>query len=762
MIKESGEKIVGKSVIKNTAMWERILDFLGDDLTSKKYKIGKGTLHGWKTKKHYPAKDTLDDFLKELWCNILKDNREQFFIKIIYENRIMDTERLRNIFMTRAYDEFYQILMDLLCAHQNPQKGDLPSKEKALLINNILSSKFQAWFLTESYISVESKTISERNAYIIHINNKGQLLPPIVFSYTLCASSAENEDAHLKTFRKEFIDQYQTDYLLHIAITLMDAADSRYKKVLHDLHVYLKTVQFEKYNICSINNKYVCLYFDDPQNYYMEREINIFAEILFNKYQESEYLIYKEIMCHKHGAPHADVKFFQTHLGIGNYPYAMRRAISFEKNAIETALKKMQEIRKNKIDLLIDLNCLGGLYGLRLYQYCKSVLCIDASSAVLDAITQIISTYNQNSESHETIIASTELFRDETCDILSNQNLFQKADCIVMGLGTMSFVESPDTLLRKIANWLKPDGCIFVSGYNAESLSIQINKYENLNYEYDFYNKRFVYRHKAINIPVSVKLYTFAEFRKMVMNYFDIKGDAIWSYPTICSVFPTNEFDSEIEIIKEVDKASALHKRYQLTRGNYNMILAGQYQNADTSRLYQETKDAIIDCGLNYQEINHHPFASSNELKKVLYNKGIVTSKSFIKTLLLKDISDMHKTKYYMVLLPFEQKFEPKLLEEHYCKNTREYKGSKIKLCNYKDLRNMDLTIGSVCPFSYLILQNAYPFELIYNKEILDARQNIIYTYSGRLDMTYSMPLDEFKNYLEKINAHGYFLRSDE
>lgn len=751
---------MGRSVVQNIDMWERILDFLGDDLTAKRYNIGKGTLYGWKTKKHYPGGYTLDDFLKGLWNNAFQNNRKQFFEKVILGEHSISAEKLRNAFMTASYDEFYQLLKDLLCNIESFQKNELSKERREIWVNNILTDKFQDWLSTEEYISIESETISERNVYSIYINNQGQILPPIVFSYTLNVKSANEEDEQLKIFKDEFINKHQTDCLLHIAVTLMGAEDARYKRNLNNLHVYLKTIRPEEYNISTISNKYVCL---DPKNYIMEREANILAEILFNKYLESEYLIYKEILCYKHGTPNADVKFFQTHLGIGNYPYAMRRAISFEKKVIENALLEMQTVRNNKIDLLIDLNCLGGLYGLRLYRYCKSVLCIDASSAVLKAITEIISTYNQNNEGQEAIIASTELFRDETCDILSNQNLFQKADCIVMGLGTMSFVKSPDILLRKIASWLKPDGCIFISGYNSESLSIKKKIYENLNYEFDSHKKRFLYGHKAINIPVSVNLYTFSEFRKLVMNYFDIKGESMWSYPTICSIFPSNEWDSEIEIIKEVDKASALHKHYQLTKGNYNMILASQYQDPNMSELYQKTKDIMMDLGLNYREINHSPFASPNELKKELYSKNILISGSFIKTLLLKDISDIHAVKYYMVLLSFDQKFHQKLLEEHYRRKSYEYRSNKIKFCDYKDLREMKLTIGSICPFSYKILQEMnYTIELIYNKELLATHRDTIYTYSGRIDLTYSIPSNEFRTYLENIGAYGYFIRHDD
>lgn len=115
----------------------------------------------------------------------------------------------------------------------------------------------------------------------------------------------------------------------------------------------------------------------------------------------------------------------------------------------------MQKLRNGKLALIMDLNCIGGLYGLRLQRYAKQVLCVDASVRTIDAIKRTIKMYNKDAQDREIVNVETEWFRDDTSDILTNQNLTEKADCIIIGLGTMSYTKSPELLLRKIGTWLK-------------------------------------------------------------------------------------------------------------------------------------------------------------------------------------------------------------------------------------------------------------------------------------------------------------------
>ena len=489
----------------------------------------------------------------------------------------------------------------------------------------------------------------------------------------------------------------------------------------------------------------------------IDRELNIFAEVIFRKFLESSYLIYKEILCWKYDVGHVNHDFFQSNLGIGNYPYAMRRAISFEKKAIENELKRRQNQLGKKIELFIDLNCIGGLYGLRLFQYCRQVLCVDASKRTIQAINNTLSVYNNDIEERKIVNVITELFRDETMDILSNKDYQNKADCIAVGLGTMSFIKSPELLLRKISCWLKPEGVVFLSCYNVNSLSMQLKRFANLYYEYDFYNQRFTYSQDRLNIPVPVKMYSFAEFKNIIKKYFVFDRKQAWSYPVISSILSVNEYGRGIDIIKEVDKASADYNHDQLTYGNYNMMLVSQYKELYNSELYRKTKRVIEDLQLDCQEIFHNVFVSSQILMEGLREEKI-TFGVFIKSVLVKDITDAEHVQYYMILLPFGEDFQWRLLEQFYKAHEYEYKQSKTKLCDEQDLRQMGFIAGSICPFSFSVLKKSYNIELLYDYSIQRLQCKEIYTYSGRNNSTYRLPMEGLKKYLEIAGAYTYRL----
>lgn len=610
--------------------------------------------------------------------------------------------------------------------------------------------KFRKWFLSQTHIVFETREIHERVVFIIYIKEQGRVIPPIVFSYSDNSHRLPEEEKSLEDFKNE----YDEKYLLHIAVTLAAVSNDDYVKILKKYNVYMKEIQTEDFQIPEIANGYI--YLKDNISSSRERKINLMAEIIFNKFLESSYLIYKEIMCYKYDITYVDGNFFQSNLGIGNYPYAMRRAISFEKKLIENELKEMLKARGEKIDLLIDLNCLGGLYGLRLYRYAKQVLCIDASTKTNEAINKTLAVYNKNVNDRGIANVVTELFRDDTCDILTNQNLTEKADCIVIGLGTMSYVKSPEILLRKIGTWLKKDGLIFLSCYNQDSLSVQLKKYENLNYEYDIYHERFIYYRHKLNIPVPIKLFSFAEFKNIVMKYFDLNGETMWSYPVISSVFPLNEYNQGIDIIKEVDKASAAYSKYRLSHGNYNMVIANQYQSQYKSELYIRTKSMMMDLKLEYKAIQHHAFVSQKTLLEELRDKSIVISNNFIKTIVIKDFSEKDQIKYYMVILPIRNRFKWEFLRKYYNTKSYTFRKTKIEFCSEKDLRQIGFTVGCICPFSYSVLKNEYHMELLYDYSLLQLPGEVIYTYSGRNDITYELRKESLINYLKESDACLY------
>lgn len=735
----------------NEKVWDIILNYPKYSLrTLASYAgISIGTLSGWRKKKHLPHRDSSMEFLKNLSSNLPKQDKEELFDTIMKECGVVKDNDDYYMIQKEAVSDFYSFLNRAL-------KNDLLNDtfcygESATdLLWKILKLKFTEWFAGENYISFETRKIGGRVAFLISINEPGRVIPPIIFSYSDQCNDLKEEGNSMEQFKNE----YTEEYLLHISATLAELSNDDYRNFLKKYNVYMKEIQTEDFQICVNSNAYI--YLRENISHGRERNLNMRAEIIFKKFMESSYLIYKEILCSKYDMAYVNSNFFQSNIGIGNYPYAMRRAISFEKKQIENKLKEMQKLRNGKLALIMDLNCIGGLYGLRLHRYAKQVLCVDASVKTIDAIERTIKMYNKDAQDREIVNVETEWFRDDTSDILTNQNLTEKADCIIIGLGTMSYTKSPELLLRKIGTWLKKDGMIFLSCYNQDSLSVQLKKYENLNYEYDTYHKRFIYGRNKINIPVPVKMFSFSEFKNIIIKYFDFDGQTMWSYPVISSVFPVSEYQQGIDIIKEVDKASVAYSQYRLANGNYNMIIAGQYQSQYKSDLYIRTKSAMMDARIEYKVVKHHAFVSTKNLMEELREKGILVFRNFVKTVIIKDFSDSKKVQYYMVLLLLENRFSWDFLKQHYEKKAYEYKKTKIKFCSEKELRNMGFIVGCICPFSYSVLKNEYKIELLYDPTINHLTCDLVYTYSGGNNMTFELRREELNDYLKASGASSY------
>ena len=198
------------------------------------------------------------------------------------------------------------------------------------------------------------------------------------------------------------------------------------------------------------------------------------------------------------------------------------------------------------------------------------------------------------------------------------------------------------------------------------------------------------------------------------------------------------------------------YSQYRLANGNYNMIIAGQYQSQYKSDLYIRTKSAMMDARIEYKVVKHHAFVSTKNLMEELREKGILVFRNFVKTVIIKDFSDSKKVQYYMVLLLLENRFSWDFLKQHYEKKAYEYKKTKIKFCSEKELRNMGFIVGCICPFSYSVLKNEYKIELLYDPTINHLTCDLVYTYSGGNNMTFELRREELNDYLKASGASSY------
>lgn len=743
----------------NRLVLNAILDNLPMSLRkwSELMNIGVATLSGWKNGEHLPREDSLDILIKSLANNLDAEEKEKQYLAIT-ESVGIDVrsplgQKIRERFK-KSPESFWKYML-IQYDSEDSYYSDFFSVDSRLL-NKIIVIKLKRWLNYTRNIFCRYIELGSRESFAFEIIMQSEEADSIsvVFSYVYALEDIGEIEKKLR--EKGF--QKKEKVICQVFFTIKEVSDEEYERILSVYGVYLKRISRNDLKERVVNDGFVSLSSETDAN--TLQKLNLVADVLYRQIVDSFYLVYKEVVCCQYSYTNINESFFQSNAGIGEYPYAVRRAISFEKNLIESVLKKKTDNGKKKMDLLIDLNCLGGIYGVRLNQYASAVICADTSKRAIETLQETVNQYNRRKSSQNPGIVNieTELMREDTYEILGSRNLREKVDCIILGLGSFSHVKNPDLFMKKIGYWLKKDGHILISSYNADALSILLKRYDNLNYWYDSYNHRFIYNKGQIELPMPMKLYTFRELRQIISKYFEVQEDTFRSYPVISSVFSSEPYQRGMDIIKEVDKASASYSHQQLAYGDYNMIGAVKYPSRELNEGCLEESRAQLKAGIEYKTIHHAAFVSSDTMVKCLANKGIYIEDNFIKTVIIKDDIDRSQIHYLFVVLPWHKKVNLIMLQEYYREREYKYNKNRVSLCTEKDLRKIGFNVGSISPFSYSILKRSLDIKLIFDRCIRDISEEIIYTYTGQCSSTYKIRKKDFIQYLELEGAIEYEL----
>lgn len=712
--------------------------------------VGFSTYSGWKNGKQKPRRDSWELF-KNYLVELQDRDRELVFEAILDACKIKDNDPLKKQ-LKRLYQSDFKVFVDYMVWHfQIVNRCVLEQLDKEVL-DDILRVKLQRWLSKEQGCVLE-KVYSEKGYSVFGLSIQNEKQKPLwIF---LGYSFASTDSAVLKHVLKYLQDIYE-NILCSIFVLTTEIDNVHYQNYVRSFRTYC--IRITDADIEALDNSF--WFVDVRKNDISSDELlqlNVAGEVLYRKMRMRAYLVYKELMCYEYDENISE-NFFASNKGIGQYPYAMRRAISFEKKRIE---KELLELKRNrgvsddsKLDIMIDLNCISGIYGLRLFQHVKQVICSDTSRRAMETLQELVCQYNKckKAENPGIMNVNIDLFREETLEMMGNEDLTGRVDCVILGLGSFSFVDDPDALLLKIRSWLKKDGFLFLTCYNADALSIILDKYMNLNYTYDAATETLSFERKMCTWTVPVKMYTFHELLSYLSRYFAYSDEKRWSYPVISSVVDVNYCEQGQDIIKEVDKASAVSNHQSPTHGIYNIFTLTPYQKPETHDFYVMTNQKVQEMNIAYTLISHNKFYSEKSLRRILNEKGIIIVNNFIKCIVLKD--NCGKTpRYLMVLLLVNEKLSKAALQTYYMKKNYRYSSDKVRFCTEKELVELGFTQGSISPFSYLVLREQYETELLCDVSVKEMRYDVIYTCTGSCNSTYKIKWDDFNQYLERVDA---------
>lgn len=712
------------------------------------------TLSGWLNQKHFPEKKSWKicaDYLEQQLSKIEKEEVFETIIEVCGLNVKDDAAKALRYKYDKSFSEFLMYMV-----YKYKVKTFELVNLQCEILNLILKRKLEEWLENTKGITIETSNVDEKmTVFALRLKKGNQKKIVVLLSYNL---RQEENGIIIEKFKK--INNIYQDMVCHIALMVDCVQNEEYRTYVREYQTYI--VKIENNDITKVD---VCkLYLNIAATLASEQllQYSKTAEMILNKWISKSYLIYKELMCYEYKWEPLR-HFFETNSGIGKYPYAMRRAISFEKKQLEKELAMLEKQRGKKIDLLVDLNAVNTSCAVRLYQYASKVLCFDTSERAIDLMQEIINEYNAEKNEMNPGIQNVEfgLLRGEFLEPVEDIDLTGKVDCIVLGLGSFSFIKNTDEVLRKIQRWLKEDGFVFLSAYNANALSVMMNRYVNMNYQYDEKNSRFIFERRTCTWPVPVRMHTFHGMLMMGLRYFSCDSEKSWSYPVLTSVFSDEDSTIGMEIIKEVDKTSALFSHQKLSYGIYNIMKLTPYSKSGNIEYYTKMKQKLQNIGLSYKMIEHAEYYSQESLCQVLKVNGIEVTNNFIKCIMIVEKGEQNTKKYIMILLSLRNRLNMKALKTYYERLGQRFHANKVKFCSGKELADIGLPVGSISPYSYLVLREEREVELLYDSSIIRLPYDILYTYSGNCTGTFEIGKDEFLESLKKMEATPWHLKMD-
>lgn len=534
---------------------------------SNKTGISIGTFSGWKTGSHLPRGDSFHIFINFLSDYLKEDVKQKIYFALLDVIDVDKNGKKASILFELFENDFAYFIDYMVNQYDEKQYNSINLENfDQNRINDILFIKLKNWISKECLGKIETEifeNVWNTMKLYFGVDHKNRDYVRISYSLDMC---------NLKDL-KYYIEKTSTleNCVSHIIFTFLDIGNTTCMKFLEQYHTYVYKLDFQEFEV--LKNDYCFVSIEGMKSTQIVA-MNQIARVLLEKILDTFYLIYKELLCQYFHIQRAGYDFLWNYLENGNYPYTMQRGMIFEQDMIDRILDEITDGGREKVDLVIDFNCIDGFFGLQLYQRAEKVLCVDSSKKVLDRVDEMIHFYNQGQEEiHKKMNnVKTWLVKSDLQNILDIIDCYGKADLLIMGLGSMSFFHHIPGMFDIFKQLLKQDGRIVFSCFNKDVLDLSINGMGHLANVYDEYRTRIVYQNQAFQIPVPIHLYSMSEFSHEILKYFAVGEKAIWSYPTLTEIFSYGENTKWSQVIEKIDRANALYLHEEKSYGVYNIL----------------------------------------------------------------------------------------------------------------------------------------------------------------------------------------------
>lgn len=395
--------------------------------------------------------------------------------------------------------------------------------------------------------------------------------------------------------------------------------------------------------------------------------VNIVSERLIKRLRKMFHLVLSEI-----GAP-----IYNKHYGKSKV--ATCEAMEFESDKLNTLIKLLKAEGKSQV--AIDVGCGTGRHSFVLSRHFEDVYAYDFSSNMIAEANAL-----KRERDIRNIYFAVNDFEYE--ELMDEQQFYGQCDLVVASFGMGSFIEDTASMLRRFYDWLKPGGYIFVSFYNAKSITLNVTpswRDTSLAAQVDKENNSLeVYLTSKTRFNIFCKLFD-EGVEGEVNKIFNI--DAITTYPMIMALLPNSLLENDFAHASFVAADRTLAENTEGQNGYYAIVIA---RKADTEACGCANVETILQASnAVYEVLEHEPVLSMEDVKKQI---GYFPN-CMIKTVIFHN----KKTgQFIVILIQAEKRLDKSKVAKQFGVGAYQ-----IRFATEKEVLKLGFPLGGIAPFGF-------------------------------------------------------------
>ncbi len=613
-------------------------------------------------------------FLKN---DINNNNKDEYFCKYLFLSLQQEEYDITNyLSLFNAQNDMASKIRELIRSY-----GQETSKLQSILnLHSIIARIKKICYIYDDFFSVSTKEIrvDKTNPLINRISGKDKynniqgtnyivLNFPCKYGVLLIFTNhIFDEIAEYSYYVKQIKEK---NYMsLIIVITDNEVRFETQRFFLDSYNLFFETItskDLEKTKISNVSIKEVS----------KSNKVFAYAQTVFDRFISYFPVIKNEIIFKRYEAKHESLKYIEMVeekdrikkfadkillKDIFDYSYLSRHSIYFERNRLSEEVKEMLEDNKKiSIGIAMEICCPNAFLTSGISDKCEKIMLFTSSGQSLRVFNDINEENDKRLLTDNLQLSLTHIHPKYIADIYG-QEIVGKVELIVLGFGMGSSIANITEYLRYVNSWLAPNGRVFISFINYDSVLLQkqfdlYNKIETSPLLFSDFGKHTITDN--IDLLVKLKRYTLEEAKTLISTYVEV--DKYYTYPFLSGLISNiNSEKNLINEVREIDKEYALSDKCKY--GHY-IIIIGRKQCIQSSEINTTIGDKAIrhkiydyldSNKVDYEIVKHAMSVDTKSLLLNLLEKGEdINEFDLLKTIIFQSKTDKKRKNYFQYVI---------------------------------------------------------------------------------------------------------------